>query len=77
MLSEDPLAKDVEPTWVPMGAPRKIYTQNLNVVEVSLDLQEFVCVFPTDAFLLHHPALDAPRVVCPAVHTIFALLVIS
>ncbi len=48
---------------------------HLNVVKVSFDLQEFVCVFSTDALLLHHPALDAPRVVCPAVHSIFAHLV--
>lgn len=46
----------------------------LYVVEVSLDLQIFVNVFPAQALLLHHPALDTPCVVRPAVYAVLAHL---
>lgn len=45
-----------------------------NVVEISLDLQVLVHVCPAHAPSLDHPALDRPRVVGPAVHTVFAHL---
>lgn len=50
------------------------YTLYLHVVEIPLDLQVLVYVGPTHALRLYHPALDTPRIVCPAVDAIFAHL---
>lgn len=54
--------------------PHGSYNTELNVVEISLDLQVLVHICPAHAPCLDHPALDRPRVIGPAIHTVFAHL---
>lgn len=45
-----------------------------NVVKVRSELKVLVNISPAHASGLHHPALDLPSVICPAIHAVLAHL---